>query len=74
MQYTVILESDTDGGFFARCIEIPGVLCHGETQTDAFACMRDKIERVTMARNEELHRIIASPNSEIFRIEVADTA
>ena len=46
MQYTIILEADPQGGFFARCIEIPGALCHGETQNDAFACLREEIERV----------------------------
>ena len=74
MQYTIILEADPQGGFFARCIEIPGAHCHGETQNDAFACLRDEIERVRAARNEELQKIIAAPNSEIFRIEVADSA
>ena len=74
MQYTIVLEADAQGGFFARCIEIPGALCHGDTQNDAFTCMREEIERVTTARNEELHRIIAAPDSEVFRIEVADSA
>jgi len=74
MQYTIILESDAGGGFLARCIEIPGAVCHGETQNDAFSCMKSMIESIVNARNEELERIIASPNSEIFRIEVADSA
>ena len=74
MQYTIILESNAEGGFSARCIEIPGALCHGSTQNDAFSGMREEIERVRNARNQELHRIIAAPGFEIFRIEVADSA
>lgn len=74
MQYTIILESLDEGGYSARCVEIPGPLCTGSTQKEALASIREAIEAVRFAQNRELHRTISAVGSEIIRIEVADTA
>jgi len=74
MQYTIILESHDEGGYSARCVEIPGILRTGSTQKEALTGIRESIEAVRFAQNKELHQTISAVGSEIIRIEVADTA
>jgi predicted RNase H-like HicB family nuclease len=74
MHYTIILDAHEKGGFTARCVEIPGALGHGNTQADAMARIREAIEQVRQAQNEELQKTISAVHSEIIRIEVADSA
>ncbi len=74
MHYTIITEPHEKGGFSARCVEIPGAAGFGNTQGEALARVREAIELVREAQNEELHRTIAAVHSEIIKIEVADPA
>lgn len=74
MHYTIITESHEKGGFTARCVEIPGVCGHGNTQGEALARIKGAIEVVRQAQNDELHKTIAAVHSEIIRIEIADSA
>ena len=74
MHYTIITESHEKGGCSARCVEIPGALGYGSTQGEAIARIREAIEKVREAQNEELHKTIASVHAEIIRIEVSDSA
>lgn len=74
MQYTIVLDPNNDGGFTARCVEIPGTVTTGTNKGEALARLKDAIGRVRQAYNEELHRTIQSVTSEIIKIDVADTA
>lgn len=74
MQYTIVLDPNENGGFTARCVEIPGTICHGADKTEALDRLRDAIGRVQQAQQEELHRTIQSITSEIIKIDVADAA
>jgi predicted RNase H-like HicB family nuclease len=74
MHYTIILDAHEKGGFTARCVEIPGALGHGNTQSEAMAAIKEAIEQVRQAQNKELQRTISAVHSEIIRIEVADSA
>lgn len=74
MQYTIILESFAEGGYSARCVEIPGALCSGRSPAEVLARIKELIEEVREARNQELHRTIPAVGSEIIMIEVADAA
>jgi predicted RNase H-like HicB family nuclease len=72
MHYTIILDAQADGGYTARCVELPEALGRGSTQGEALARIRESIELVQEARCEVLHKTIGAVNSEIIRIEVAD--
>ena len=74
MHYTIILDAQADGGYTARCVELSEALGQGSTQGEALASIRESIERVQAARGEVLHKTMSAVNSEIIRIEVADTA
>ncbi len=74
MQYTIILESQPEGGYSARALEIPGTLCFGSTQKEALASIREAIVEVRYAQNREIHDTMSATSSEIIKIEVADTA
>ena len=74
MHYTIILDAQAEGGFTARCVELSEALGRGNTQGEALASIRESIELVQVAYSEVLHKTIGAVNSEIIRIEVADTA
>jgi predicted RNase H-like HicB family nuclease len=74
MQYTIVLEPIADGGFFARCVELPGTVCQGANKAEALARLKEAIGQVQQAQNEDLHRTIQSLSSEIIKIDVAETA
>jgi predicted RNase H-like HicB family nuclease len=74
MQYTIITESHEKGGFTARCVEVPAACGHGSTQGEALARIKEAIEVVRQAQNDELHKTIAAVHSEIIKIEVADSS
>ena len=50
------------------------LLGRDSTQGEALASIRESIELEQAARCEILHKTIGAVNSEIIRIEVADTA
>jgi predicted RNase H-like HicB family nuclease len=74
MQYTIVLETNEEGGFAARCVEIPGTVYQGANKGEALARLKEAIGQVQQARQADLHRTIQSLSSEIIRIEVADAA
>lgn len=41
MKYMVILEPQEEGGFTARCVELPGAISEGETMTEALQNIRE---------------------------------
>lgn len=74
MQYTIVFDPIADGGFFARCVELPGTICQGANKAEALARLKEAIRRVLQAQNEDLHRTIRSLSSEIIKIDVAEAA
>jgi predicted RNase H-like HicB family nuclease len=74
MQYTIVLEPNDEGGFAARCVEIPGPVCKGANKGEALARLKEAIGKVQQAWHADLHRTIQSLSSEIIRIDVADGA
>ncbi|MFA5332615.1 MAG: type II toxin-antitoxin system HicB family antitoxin [Methanoregula sp.] len=74
MQYTIVLDPIAEGGFYARCVELPGTVCQGANKAEALARLKEAIGQIQQAQNEDLHRTIRSLSSEIIRIHVADAA
>jgi len=74
MQYTIVLEPGDSGGFAARCVEIPGTVCHGVDKKEALARLKKAIRKVQQTWKADLHHAIRSLSSEIIRIEVTETA
>ncbi|HVP96822.1 type II toxin-antitoxin system HicB family antitoxin [Methanoregula sp.] len=72
MQYTIVLEPGDGGGFAARCVELPGTVCHGADKSEALTRLRAAIGQVQLAWEADLHQTIQSLSSEIIRIEVAE--
>lgn len=46
MKYTIILEPQEEGGFTARCVEIPGAISEGETMTEALQNVREAADLI----------------------------
>ncbi len=44
MKYTIILEPQEEGGFTARCVELPSAISEGETIDEAMENIREVIE------------------------------
>ena len=72
MNYTAVLEPQEEGGFTARCVEIPGAISQGETRKEALAHIREAIELVLEVQRDELDKTSPSVHREISKVEVAD--
>ena len=71
MKYTVILEPQEEGGFTARCVELPGAISQGETKTEALENIREAIGLILEVLREDLESLDQS-EVEIFKVELAE--
>ena len=46
MKYSIIVEPQEEGGFTARCLELPGAISQGETKTEALENIKEAMARV----------------------------
>lgn len=69
MKYTIILESQEDGGYTVRCLELPGAISQGETKEDALMNIKEAIGLVLEVQSPDL---MAVPNAEVLKVELAD--
>lgn len=69
MKYTVILEPQEEGGFTARCLELPGAISQGETKEEALENIKEAIELVLEVLREDLNRC---ENAQVLKVELAD--
>jgi predicted RNase H-like HicB family nuclease len=74
MKYTVVLESQEEGGFTVQCVEIPGAISQGENKDEALANIKEAIELVLEVQREELQKKTHAIRLEITKVEVADVA
>ena len=72
MEYTVILEPQDEGGFTARCLEVPGAISQGETRKEALENAKEAIELVLEVLREDLEQSRKSSNVEVAKVDVAD--
>ncbi|RNI13000.1 type II toxin-antitoxin system HicB family antitoxin [Methanohalophilus sp. RSK] len=49
MEYTVVLEVAEEGGYTARCLELPSAISEGDTKADALENIREATELVLEA-------------------------
>jgi len=56
-KFTVILREESEGGYSAQCIELPGAISQGETRKEAIANIREAIEGYLEAFPEELNQL-----------------
>ena len=66
MEYTIVLEVAEEGGFTARCLELPAAISEGDTKDEAIEKIKEAIELVIEV-TEEQARILG----EITKVEVA---
>ena len=55
-EFTAIIESAPEGGYWATCPEIPGANGQGETVEDAKTSLRDAIQLIFQDRLEDIKR------------------
>ncbi|RXG34176.1 type II toxin-antitoxin system HicB family antitoxin [Methanohalophilus sp. WG1-DM] len=46
MEYTVVFEVAEEGGYTARCLELPSAISEADTKTEALENIREAIELV----------------------------
>ena len=56
-KFTVILREESEGGYSAQCIELPGAISQGETRKQGIANIREAIEGYLEAFPEELNQL-----------------
>lgn len=70
VNFNVVLESNPEGGFTARCVEIPGAISEGETEEEAMENVADAIQLILAARREEAERQARVTGSSLRRVAV----
>ena len=66
MQYTIVLEVAEEGGYTARCLELPTAISEGDTKEEALENIKEAIELV-LEVTEEQARVFG----EIAKVDVA---
>jgi predicted RNase H-like HicB family nuclease len=56
-KFTVILREESEGGYSAQCIELPGAISQGETRKQAIANISEAVEGYLEAFPEELNQL-----------------
>ena len=70
MQYTVILYSAEEGGYWAKVPALPGCYSQGETLDEALANIKEAIESHLIALSEDKQKIPEEGMPLFGRIEV----
>ncbi len=55
-EFTVIIETASEGGYWAICPEVPGANGQGKTIEEAKTSLRDAIELILKDRREDIFR------------------
>lgn len=71
MKYTVILETQEEGGYTAQCLEIPGAISQGDSKEEALENIKEAIELVLEVLHEDLEESKKVAHVEIAKVEVA---
>ena len=56
-KFTVILREESEGGYSAQCLELPGAISQGETRKEALANVKEAIEGFLEAFPEEVDQL-----------------
>ncbi len=67
MKYTAILTPQEEGGFTVQCLELPAAISQGETKEEALANIKEAIELVLEAMQED----ISQEKHLVARVEVS---
>jgi len=71
MKYTIVLEPQEEGGFTARCLELPGAVTQGETRREAIENIKEAIGLILEVLREDMESLNRA-NAEVFQVELAD--
>ena len=66
MQFTIKLEESEEGGYTARCLEIPAAISEGDTKEEALENIKEAIQLVLEVTREQ-----AQVLGEIATVEVS---
>ena len=53
MEYTIVLEVAEEGGYTARCLELPAAISEGDTREEALVNIKEAIELVLEVTDEQ---------------------
>lgn len=53
MQYTIVLEVAEEGGYTARCLELPAAISEGDTKEETLENIKEAIELVLEVTEEQ---------------------
>jgi predicted RNase H-like HicB family nuclease len=56
-RFTVILREESEGGYSAQCVELPGAISQGKNRKQALANIKEAIEGYLEAFPEELNQL-----------------
>ena len=71
MKYLSHLEPQDEGGYTARCLELPGAISQGKTRMEALENIKEAIRLILEVLREDLESLNRT-NAEILKVELAD--
>jgi len=67
-KFTVVLDTDEDGGYSVQCVELPAAISQGDTKKDALKNIKEAIELVLEVLEEKARK--HKPRSEFEEVVV----
>jgi predicted RNase H-like HicB family nuclease len=56
-KFTILLREESEGGYSAQCVELPGAISQGETRKEALSNIREAIAGYLEAFPEEINQL-----------------
>jgi len=69
-KFTVVLEEQAEGGFIAKCVEIPSAVSQGETREEAIKNVKEAIELMLEVMREDAQNMARALNTQPVTVDV----
>ena len=69
-KFTVVLEEQVEGGFIAKCVEIPSAVSQGETREEAIKNVKEAIELTLEVMREDAQNMARALNTQPVTVDV----
>ncbi len=70
MRFQIILEEAPEGGFTARCVEIPGAISEGASESEALKNVADAISSILAFRRAQAATAVRRRHHRLETVEV----
>jgi len=69
-RFTVVLEEQEEGGFIAKCVEIPSAVSQAETREEAIKNVKEAIELMLEVMREDAENMAKALKTQTVTVDV----